>query len=527
MYITDIYLTNFQSYEQGHFELSEKVNLITGASDSGKTALIRALSWVLFNDYTTDLLIRNGYNNVEVKIVFNNGNFILRGRKGNTNYYYIKNNPNNEEIKKYENFGREIPSEIQDDFLFKKVNLLNEKYNILIASQLENSFLLSETDSTKANAIGKLVNIDILDNASRNISREIKSTKGELNFKKSFIKEKEESLNKYDYLNEEKIKIDNLRVLYNNLTKNSEKLNILKTLSTKLSELNVRIKNGYKYLDNYKGLDICSETLQNTEDNMSSFTKLYQLYEYSQEIIKGIESSNVKLNNLRYTDLISEIIDNIDKNLTLLKFLKPLYDRFTYVKSSYNNYKTILEKFKQVPKSYNILLNTQNDIQILNQLSNLNENYYKTNLEISNNIKILKNINTSKVSELTNRIYKNKEKYIQLYKLSISYQKVNHMILEQNYKLNKLKSIKTLENIIFNLYKTSELLAKLKIIKATLDDKENIYQQNTKVISKCNIVIGDLIQEYKENLYKEKICPFCLSEIDEEHVTQIVKELRK
>ncbi|MDU4670959.1 MAG: AAA family ATPase [Finegoldia magna] len=527
MYITDIYLTNFQSYEQGHFELSEKVNLITGASDSGKTALIRALSWVLFNDYTTDLLIRNGYNNVEVKIVFNNGNFILRGRKGNTNYYYIKNNPDSEDIKKYENFGREIPSEIQNDFLFKKVNLLNEKYNILIASQLENSFLLSETDSTKANAIGKLVNIDILDNASRNVSREIKSTKGELNFKKSFINEKEESLNKYNYLNEDKIKIDNLRVLYNNLAKNFEKLNILKTLSIKLSGLNVRIKNGYKYLDKYKGLDICSETLQNTEDNISSFSKLNQLYEYYQQIIKGIKSSNVKLNNLRYTDLISEIIDSIDKNLTLLKFLKPLHERFTYVNSSFKNYESKLEKFKQVHKSYNILLNTQNDIQILNQLSNLNENYYRINQEIRDNSQVLTSINTSKVSELTNRIYKNKEKYIQLYKLSISYQKVNHMILEKNDKLNKLKSIKTLQNIIFNLYKTSELLAKLKIIKATLDDKENIYQQNTKVISKCNIVIGDLIQKYKENLYKEKICPFCLSEIDEEHVTQIVKELRK
>lgn len=527
MYITDIYLTNFQSYEQGHFELSEKVNLITGASDSGKTALIRALSWVLFNDYTTDLLIRNGYNNVEVKIVFNNGNFILRGRKGNTNYYYIKNSPDNEEIKKYENFGREIPSEIQEDFLFKKVNLLNEKYNILIASQLENSFLLSETDSTKANAIGKLVNIDILDNASRNVSKEIKSTKGELNFKKSFINEKKESLNKYDYLNEEKIRIDNLKALYNNLSKNSEKLYILKTLTEKLTELNGRINNGYKYLDNYQGLDICSETLQNTEDNMSFFTKLNQLYEYSQEIIKGIESSNVKLNNLRYTDLISEIIDNIDKNLTLLKFLKPFYDRLTYVKSSYNNYKTILEKFKQVPKSYNILLNTQNDIQILNQLSNLNENYYKTKLEISNNIKVLKNINTSKISELTNRIEKNKEKYIQLYKLNISYKKINKMILDQDDKINKLNSIDILQNLLLNINKASELLIKLNIIKNTLDKKQEFFQYNTKLLAECNVSIDDLVKEYKENLYKEKICPFCLSEIDEEHVTQIVKELRK
>lgn len=527
MYITDIYLTNFQSYEQGHFELSEKVNLITGASDSGKTALIRALSWVLFNDYTTDLLIRNGYNNVEVKIVFNNGNFILRGRKGNTNYYYIKNNPDNEEIKKYENFGREIPSEIQDDFLFKKVNLLNEKYNILIASQLENSFLLSETDSTKANAIGKLVNIDILDNASRNVSREIKSTKGELNFKKSFINEKEESLNKYDYLNEEKIKIDNLKVLYNNLAKNFEKLNILKTLSIKLSELNVRIKNGYKYLDKYKGLDICSETLQNTEDNISSFSKLNQLYEYYQQIIKGIKSSNVKLNNLRYTDLVSEIIDSIDKNLTLLKFLKPLHERFTYVNSSFKNYESKLEKFKLVHKSYNILLNTQNDIQILNQLSNLNENYYRINQEIRDNSQVLTSINTSKVSELTNRIDRNKEKYIQLYKLNISYLKINKIILDQNDKLDKLNSINNLQIILLNINKAFELLTKLKIIKNTLDEKQEIYQQNTKLLAECNFLIDDFINKYKENLYKEKICPFCLSEIDENHVTQIVKELRK
>lgn len=315
--------------------------------------------------------------------------------------------------------------------------------------------------------------------------------------------------------------------MYNNLAKNSEKLNILKTLSIKLSELNVRIKNGYKYLDNYKGLDICSETLQNTEDNISSFTKLNQLYEYSQEIIKGIESSNVKLNNLRYTDLISEIIDNIDKNLTLLKFLKPLHERFTYVNSSFKNYESKLEKFKQVHKSYDILLNTQNDIQILNQLSNLNESYSKINLAIRNNSQVLTSINTSKVSELTNRIDKNKEKYIQLYKLNISYLKINKIILDQNDKLDKLKSINNLQIILLNINNAFELLTKLKIIKNTLDEKQENYQQNTKELAECNFLIDDLINKYKENLDKEKICPFCLSEIDENHVTRIVKELRK
>lgn len=527
MYITDIYLTNFQSYEQGHFELSEKVNLITGASDSGKTALIRALSWVLFNDYTTDLLIRNGYNNVEVKIVFNNGNFILRGRKGNTNYYHIKNNVDNEDIKEYVNFGREIPTEIQDDFLFKKVNLLNEQYNILIASQLENSFLLSETDSTKANAIGKLVNVDILDNASRNVSREIKTTKNELNFKKSFIKEKEKSLNNYNHLNEDKIKIDKLKSLYNNLEINSKNLNLLKTLSDQVSELNSRIKNGYKYLDNYKGLDLCFKTLHNTQNNILFLSKLTEINDNYQQILKGIEFNNISLKNLKNTDLISEIIDNLDKNLTLVRFMNPLYNRINYVNNSYYNLKIKLNKLKNVAVSDEILFNTQKYIQVLSNLSNLNKNYYEVNLEISNHKKILNNLYTSIISKITDRIEENKEKYIQLNNLNISYQNVNRLISDKNFNLNKLKSINCLPNMIFNINKSYELLTKLEIIKNTLDKQQEISQQKSRELNQSNILIDELIKEYKDNLYKEKTCPFCLSEIDDNHVDQIIKELRK
>ena len=94
-------------------------------------------------------------------------------------------------------------------------------------------------------------------------------------------------------------------------------------------------------------------------------------------------------------------------------------------------------------------------------------------------------------------------------------------------KLDKLNSINNLQIILLNINKAFELLTKLKIIKNTLDEKQEIYQQNTKVLAECNFLIDDLINKYKENLYKEKICPFCLSEIDEDHVTQIVKELRK
>uniref|UniRef100_UPI0026284593 AAA family ATPase n=1 Tax=uncultured Finegoldia sp. TaxID=328009 RepID=UPI0026284593 len=247
MYISDIYLVNFQSYQDSHFTFSKNVNLITGSSDSGKTAVIRAISWVLFNDYTTDLLIRKGYKKVEVKIIFNNGYYITRGRYGSKNYYYVQTN-NYEE---YVNFGKEIPKEIEDIFLFKKVNIINDKYNILISSQLENSFLLSESDSSKANAIGKLVNVDILDNASRNVSKEVRALNSEMNFVKKIISEKETDLKKYDYLDYFKIKLDNLSEIYANLESDSKRLNSFEIIYNKQNELNKRISNGHKYLEKF------------------------------------------------------------------------------------------------------------------------------------------------------------------------------------------------------------------------------------------------------------------------------------
>ena len=81
--------------------------------------------------------------------------------------------------------------------------------------------------------------------------------------------------------------------------------------------------------------------------------------------------------------------------------------------------------------------------------------------------------------------------------------------------------------MIFNINKSSELLTKLEIIKNTLDKQQKIRQQKSRELNQSNILIDKLIKEYKDNLYKEKTCPFCLSEIDDNHVDQIIKELRK
>jgi len=49
MVVEKITIKNFQSHEETELQFSSGVNVIVGSSDSGKSAILRALKWVVQN----------------------------------------------------------------------------------------------------------------------------------------------------------------------------------------------------------------------------------------------------------------------------------------------------------------------------------------------------------------------------------------------------------------------------------------------------------------------------------------------
>ena len=523
MYISDIYLVNFQSYQDSHFTFSKNVNLITGSSDSGKTAVIRAISWVLFNDYTTDLLIRKGYKKVEVKIIFNNGYYITRGRYGSKNYYYVQTN-NYEE---YVNFGKEIPKEIEDIFLFKKVNIINDKYNILISSQLENSFLLSESDSSKANAIGKLVNVDILDNASRNVSKEVRALNSEMNFVKKIISEKETDLKKYDYLDYFKIKLDNLSEIYANLESDSKRLNSFEIIYNKQNELNKRISNGHKYLEKFNTLDELEEIINKLTSNYKKSIIYEELFIIFSKILLEIRDNNSILKELPDTNSLSKIIEKLSNNITTLKFLSPIFDKQKKLESEYNYNNSKLNELKNIKSIYALKNKISNSINCFNELITIREKYKLISESIYSNKLKIKIYNINEITKIIDSIDSKKQKFLEIFTLYRSLSSLNNDINQINKTICKERFVYSVSNNLKKIDDFSLTLRKL----IELDNKYNFlkieYNKTSDLIKKHQLSINDLIKEYKQCLLKEKICPFCLSEIDEEHISKIMEELKK
>lgn len=182
--IKDVVIKGFQSHKESGFTLSPGLTVITGPSDAGKTAVIRALRWLAFNEpqgegflYTVrnaDGSIKEQEEQAEVTVNFENGVSITKTRrKGKTTYIHSLYPEPWEKA--------EVPPEIKEALgLVKQTYGDNFETCLNFAFQLDPPFLLSETGGTGAKVLGKLAGTEVVDKAIGAVNKRTHNTRTEL-----------------------------------------------------------------------------------------------------------------------------------------------------------------------------------------------------------------------------------------------------------------------------------------------------------------------------------------------------------
>jgi exonuclease SbcC len=73
MEILSVSLKNFKSHSDRHFSFQPGTNAICGENGAGKTSILEAIAWVLFDhkgDYKVEDLIRNGAASAQARVAF-------------------------------------------------------------------------------------------------------------------------------------------------------------------------------------------------------------------------------------------------------------------------------------------------------------------------------------------------------------------------------------------------------------------------------------------------------------------------
>lgn len=170
--INSLLIKNFQSHKKTELEFDEGINVITGDTDSGKSAIVRALNWAINNDPSGEEFRSTWGGKTKVKLTTDK--YIIRER-GKGNFYKIQG------VKKpLVSFKTNVPDEIKELLNFSSLNM---------QEQFDSPFLLAMSGGEVARYLNKIVHLDIIDKSHTNIQRVLGGEQQELKTVKASLKE--------------------------------------------------------------------------------------------------------------------------------------------------------------------------------------------------------------------------------------------------------------------------------------------------------------------------------------------------
>lgn len=341
-------IKDFQSLKKAYIELTPGITVITGATNNGKSAIIRAIDSALFN-LGDDAMVRGGQRYYGVKIS-NDSHTMLMARdnvgKNEKTAYQFDDGTVQKKV------GRGQLEEVSRMFNIREVKMNNgTKMKINFWYQNDKPFLMDKT----AGQLYEFLSLSSCDNYARvlkslgsdvrSINSDINTLTTEINTYKSLINDKKDFLSKndgFDLVYQEALDVDAMGDLHSNTSiilddidtysRSVQRLSGLKSkLDDKLSAIDMdSIRSLYSDIDSINSkVDGLCDLLSYIDDISSSISRLSDMH---RDLHQTIEDSNSSITEFSLLlgdaekissdfDSISVVMVDVDTNAKYLDSL--------------------------------------------------------------------------------------------------------------------------------------------------------------------------------------------------------------
>lgn len=232
MKLQTLRLVNFQDHYDTTLAFGNTFTCIVGATNSGKSSLARALTFLFYGDWIDDY-ISHGTKETTVIASFDTGISITRIKGAKENTLILTKG---EEVHRFEKIGRALPAEFYQILQLSPVLLdTDQELYLNIANQDEPYFLLAETGPTKTKLLGKLAGLHVADAAMRSLSTDRKNLSSEKQYIKELLEQSENQAVQYANLPKYTAIAENAQTLLEMVQATSSRL-------TRLLELQAQLK---------------------------------------------------------------------------------------------------------------------------------------------------------------------------------------------------------------------------------------------------------------------------------------------
>lgn len=349
-------IQNYQSHKDSSFTFSNGVNALTGSSNSGKSAALRALAWVINNkpdgDGACSFWCWNAKNKqiapTSVKLVLDNGTTIERVRDAERNCY-ILTVPNETPIQ-YDALNRSIPPEVVEALNFSETNL---------QKQFGSPFLLTDSAGEVGKFFNKIAHFDAIDKYQSAIESKRRSTNAELKLVRENLERVDEDLKKFDWIP----MAQKLLKKIEELGKKNEEIEF--TLG-ELKEAFELWERQQKILEQTAVIGDAEELVTNCTQLQASVEDLEHKISNISNMVKSYSDAQGIVNEYAFIGTAEKLTETLNNGLEIESSLRPKINTLTDTKHEYGRQSELLDKTEQLPMAEKLV----NKITMLDEEQN-------------------------------------------------------------------------------------------------------------------------------------------------------------
>lgn len=303
--IKSVHILNFLSHKDTYLEFDPGVNVFVGSSDHGKSAVIKALKWLIQNRPLGEDFRNWDGGDVEVTMTLEKGVTITRKKTNSENYYKINDG-------KPLMAGVEVPEEIQKLLNMTDVNL---------HQQLDLPFLLTESSGSVAKHFNKVARIDKISKTEKAIRSEISRVDSSIEKHKSDIEKFTQELKGFPDLQKIEAELEVLEGLEEKQNKLFKDIQTLNILIRRIDALDDQIEETSQLLIFEKDVDHLLEQIKKRDAAEDEILRLDTL-------ITDIEMIDYKINQfqkkIQHEESITYILTKIEERRVITTDLRAL-----------------------------------------------------------------------------------------------------------------------------------------------------------------------------------------------------------
>ncbi len=325
--IKSIELQNFQSHAKTIIEPAGPgfLTVITGPSDSGKTAIIRALKWLLYNQPQGAEFTRTGASMVRVAVDYVGGVTVVRERTASTNRYKILQ-PGTEKPQVFEGFGSSVPLEVQEITGVRPIKIADQELLLNLSEQLDPPFLgqKSTTAPARAKILGKLAGTEEIDVAGAETGRDLYRRGQDDKRLSAEIEEMEKRIGEFAWIEELGERIAKLELLLAGIKERQARLATLEQKRGELLQIQTEMIAAQKILRRWNVLPAIEAAVKGAEVAAVRCKTLKTLGMKLTDIRYGIEEAQEMIYRLRGIEKAENIARQTGEGVARIKLLHNL-----------------------------------------------------------------------------------------------------------------------------------------------------------------------------------------------------------